>query len=440
MNAPAPRGATVTPRGGPVWLLVAVFVGWIGLRGATWTSTPSVGEPAAAMTARAGPAPRPVLASAEASPAALPADVRGGLSPEVADQFARELPRELAHQLAVETAREMARAMAPALARRMLRERGLGRLVQAEAGAAVPRSGRAARRLALAHPPTRATGGEPVVDSDVQAFRLTPGPSAAAAAPQAPAGQAAPAPPHRSLLAMLPEMLLHPGRVRQSGLAIEPSSRFSADAWVLMRSGMGGNAPLVAGTAGYGGSQSGAVLRYRLFANDQRQAAVFLRAASALALPQREATVGLQLRPLPKVPVVLLGEARLTNDGTGNRLRPAVQAVSQFAPVSLPLGLRGELYAAGGYVGGRGATPFYDVAGVADRKLLMLAPGAELRVGAGAWAGGQRGVGRVDVGPRASVGFHVKRIGLRAAVDYRARVSGNAAPGSGPALTLSAGF
>ena len=104
----------------------------------------------------------------------------------------------------------------------------------------------------------------------------------------------------------------------------------------------------------------------------------------------------------------------------------------------------GALRRAGGLAcarrAGRGATPFYDAQGVVDRKLFAIGKGRELRLGGEAWADGQKGVGRVDVGPRASVAFRVKRIGLRAAVDYRARVAGRAAPGSGPALTLSAGF
>ena len=247
---------------------------------------------------------------------------------------------------------------------------------------------------------------------------------------------------------MLPELLLHPGRARQTlaqnGRSFNPSPRVSADAWFLQRGGSYAStsptAPLVAGTPGYGGSQSGAVLRYRLFLADPHRLSVFLRATSAVNTPDREATLGLSARPFGSIPIVLQAEARLQNDGTASRLRPAVQAVSQFPPISLPLGLRGEAYAAGGYVGGRGATPFYDAQGVVDHHLFGIGQGTDVRIGGGAWAGGQKGVGRVDVGPRASVTFRVKRIGVRAAVDYRARVAGHAAPGSGPALTLSAGF
>ena len=446
-------------------MLVLIIAGWVLLRAATWQ--PGLAEPVRKMTeSTPGAARAPAKAELLAATASvLPADLRAGLSPEVADQVARELPRELAHQLAIETAREMARAMAPALAQRLLHERGLDGLVQAPArptGAgyaarqAPPARGMdraAGRQLALGREPPRWAGSRrqsavraasPAAPGEYQAFRLAAGhqaePASAAATPAAPAAPTT----KRNWLAMLPELLLHPGRVRslagQQPITFNPSPRFSADAWFFNRGGMTGRTPLVAGTPGYGGSQSGAVLRYRLFLADPHRLSVFARVSNAVSTPDREATLGLSARPFGAIPIVLQAEARLQNDGTASRLRPSVQAVSQFPPISLPLGLRGEAYAAGGYVGGRGATPFYDTAGVVDHRLFGIGSNADVRLGAGAWAGGQKGVGRVDVGPRASVAFRLKRIGVRAAVDYRARVAGRAAPGSGPALTLSAGF
>jgi hypothetical protein len=49
---------------------------------------------------------------------------------------------------------------------------------------------------------------------------------------------------------------------------------------------------------------------------------------------------------------------------------------------------------------------------------------------------GNPDVWRVDVGPSLSV----KVKGIRIEADWRQRVGGNAAPGSGPVLTVSAGF
>ena len=63
-----------------------------------------------------------------------------------------------------------------------------------------------------------------------------------------------------------------------------------------------------------------------------------------------------------------------------------------------------------------------------------------MRLGAGAWAGGQEGATRLDLGPRASLRLRLGETASRLALDWRFRVAGEARPASGPALTLSAGF
>lgn len=60
-----------------------------------------------------------------------------------------------------------------------------------------------------------------------------------------------------------------------------------------------------------------------------------------------------------------------------------------------------------------------------------------LSAGFGLWGGVQPGVYRVDAGPRISTRL---RKNIYAHVDWRQRVSGNARPASGPALTLAADF
>ena len=62
---------------------------------------------------------------------------------------------------------------------------------------------------------------------------------------------------------------------------------------------------------------------------------------------------GLALRPLPRLPVSLMGEARVTRTATGDVIRPAFAVVSEFPPAALPLGFRGELYGQAGWVGGK---------------------------------------------------------------------------------------
>ena len=61
----------------------------------------------------------------------------------------------------------------------------------------------------------------------------------------------------------------------------------------------------------------------------------------------------------------------------------------------------------------------------------------QFSAGLGAWGGAQPGVYRLDVGPRVSM--QVRR-NMKVHVDWRQQVLGNAAPGSGPALTLAGDF
>jgi len=221
--------------------------------------------------------------------------------------------------------------------------------------------------------------------------------------------------------------------------------RWSADGWVLARGGQSAPA-LASGAAAYGGSQAGAVLRYALAPSSPLRPQLYGRVATALAdtVRDREAALGLALRPLRHVPVAVMGEVRVQDSGGPVRARPVIMAVSELAPIRLPLGAEAEIYGEAGWAGGRGATAFYDAAGVVEHSVIRPLPGADLRLGGGLWTGGQRGAARLDLGPRielrGAIGKPGKQIGVRLAVDWRFRVAGRAEPGSGPAITLAAGF
>lgn len=216
--------------------------------------------------------------------------------------------------------------------------------------------------------------------------------------------------------------------------------RWSADAWAMVRGGdspAGGAAPFA---ATYGGSQIGAVLRYRLAPASGHRPTAYLRATAALASGgDREVAAGLSLRPVPRVPVAVGAEGRVSRIGQTTVTRPAVVAVTEFAPIALPAETRAEFYLQGGYVGGRGATPFIDGSLRLDRQVAQVGP-VEVRAGAGAWGGAQRGAGRLDLGPSATLGLDHGRAAARLGLDWRLRVAGEAAPDSGPTLTISAGF
>ncbi len=216
--------------------------------------------------------------------------------------------------------------------------------------------------------------------------------------------------------------------------------RFSGDAWLLLRRGGTG-----AGTGGpipasYGASQAGAVIRFSLAPASPLRPALYLRATSAVRAPHdEELAAGLAFRPVKGLPVRAMAELRATRLQSGTALRPAILLVSEFPPLPLPGGFRAETYGAAGYVGGRFATPFAEGQFRLDRRIARFGP-AELRAGAGAWGGAQRGASRLDAGPGATLGFPVGPGNARISADWRFRLAGKAAPTSGPAVTLSAGF
>jgi hypothetical protein len=225
------------------------------------------------------------------------------------------------------------------------------------------------------------------------------------------------------------------------GRLIGDPARWSMDAWALIRDN--GDKIPSAGTlpATYGASQAGAVLRYRLSLRDRRQLTAYLRTTSTVGgLSETSAALGLSARPLPAVPILAAVEGRVTEQGGMRRVQPAAMAVTALPPLALPGSLRAEVYAQGGYVGGRYATPFADGQIRVDRPLATLGR-IEARVGAGAWGGIQKGASRLDAGPGATVSMPLSpKVFGRFAVDWRFRVAGNAEPDSGPALTVAAGF
>lgn len=218
------------------------------------------------------------------------------------------------------------------------------------------------------------------------------------------------------------------------------TNRWSLDAWALVRGNGGGmraDGPIL---ATYGASQAGAVLRYRLSEGTRRPTHAYMRINTALGdRRERDAALGLAVRPLAGLPVALLGEARLSQNSAGTTARPGVMVVSEFPPVGLGAGTRAEAYVQAGYVGGPDATGFAD--GQA-RVVHDLAVGrrVSLSAGVGAWGGLQSGAERVDIGPTATLDLRIGEAAARLAIDYRFRAAGDAMPQSGPAITLSTGF
>lgn len=217
--------------------------------------------------------------------------------------------------------------------------------------------------------------------------------------------------------------------------------RWSGDGWVYLRRGqsvppLGGFAP------SYGASQYGLVVRRDLSSGSRARIQAYARVAGAIDAPatDRQFALGLAARPFSGLPAAVMVEGRAQQGTVGTRLRPAMALVSEIPPVRLPLGLEGDIYGQAGWVGGQDATAFFDLQASAQRTLLTPLPRTELRFGAGAWSGGQRDAVRLDVGPRVSLRTRLGPMPASLSVDWRFRVAGDAAPGSGPAVTLATGF
>ena len=187
--------------------------------------------------------------------------------------------------------------------------------------------------------------------------------------------------------------------------------------------------------------ESGAVLRYRLSMQSPHRPSAYLRTTSTIgSLNETALALGLSARPLARIPIVAAVEGRVVDQAGDRRVQPAVMAVTELPALALPGALQAALYAQGGYVGGRYATPFADGQLRVDRSVLTHGR-AEARLGAGAWGGIQEGASRLDAGPGLTLSAPISsKVFGRLAVDWRFRVAGDAEPGSGPAMTVAAGF
>ncbi len=228
----------------------------------------------------------------------------------------------------------------------------------------------------------------------------------------------------------------------RSNFAEAPAApkRFSADGWLFLREG--GTALAASGTRapGYGRSQAGAVLRYRLAPKSRHDLQAYTRVSAALVDDsEKELAVGLSAKPFARLPLRAHGEARVTRQLGRTEIRPSAFVTTGFHNAGLPLGLATHGYGQAGYVGGDFGTAFADGYVVADREVARFDL-AKLRAGAGAWGGAQKGVARLDVGPSASVDMIIGEVSARLSLDYRVRVAGDASPANGAALTLSTGF
>lgn len=213
---------------------------------------------------------------------------------------------------------------------------------------------------------------------------------------------------------------------------IASPGRWSGSAWLLLRDETG---PALAPGGTLGGSQSGVRIAWRLNGDAVRPLAVSARFHAPVSRRSgAEAAIGLDWRPLGRVPVHILAERRQAI-GREGRSAFALALHGGVSELPLPGGVRLDAYGQAGIVGARSRDPFAD--GAARLSLPLT---GRVSAGAGVWGGAQPGAARLDAGPHVALRLPVAGGSLRLSAEYRFRIAGDASPGSGPAFTLGSDF
>ena len=206
--------------------------------------------------------------------------------------------------------------------------------------------------------------------------------------------------------------------------------RVQLSSWALLRGqqGEGIGPPSLASGGQLGGSQAGARLSY----NFTRQIAATFRASNDVGYRGGEVAGGVRIRPLGNIPLWFTAERRQrVGDGTG-RNAFALFAEGGVYQRPMPWDFELDAYLQAGVVGFHSRDAFIDGALTFTRPVYR-----NFSAGLGVWGGAQPGVHRLDAGPRISMKV---RTNVRVHFDWRQRLTGNAAPGSGPAITLAGDF
>ena len=202
--------------------------------------------------------------------------------------------------------------------------------------------------------------------------------------------------------------------------------RLSLTGWATMRNEGGPDS--LAGAGSLGGSEAGSRLMWRF----TPKLAASLR-ASAPINSQRgaEAALGVRYQPFASWPVAVTLERR---HGFRDYGRNAFALFAEGGLYGQPMPWQATLdgYFAAGVVDFNNPDWFVDGQAAVTRPVWR-----NLSAGLGVWGAAQPGLNRFDAGPRASLKLGR---GMRAHLDYRLNVAGNAHPGSGTVVTLAGDF
>lgn len=228
----------------------------------------------------------------------------------------------------------------------------------------------------------------------------------------------------------MPKIIRTPsGRLPMLAAPLAPRGpgHWSLSAWVLVRDDGGSVALAPGGTLG--GSQAGARIAYGIGGG------VSLSGRAYLPLRQTsgaELAPGIDWQPMRSLPLHLLAERR-QRVGRNGRSTFALTLYGGAVHALTPR-VRLDVYGQAGVVGLQRRDLFADGALRVARRI------GPVELGAGAWGAAQPGAQRLDAGPSLSWRLPLRAANLRLQADWRFRLAGEAAPRSGPALTLAADF
>ncbi len=210
-------------------------------------------------------------------------------------------------------------------------------------------------------------------------------------------------------------------------------SRWSGSGWLVVRGE--GSAGSAFGGGQLGGSQVGLRLAYTI--DRSHRIAIAGRVSAPLSGKGREAAIGVAWQPT-SAPVRIVAEQRVSLDGGDGG--PALGVIGGVGPVAVTPDITVEVYAQAGAIARDGIEAFADGAARIARPMADLGE-TMVDLGVGAWGAAQRDAARLDIGPSLSADVPIGRgAHLRVAVDWRARIAGDARPGSGLVLSLGTDF
>ena len=202
--------------------------------------------------------------------------------------------------------------------------------------------------------------------------------------------------------------------------------RLSISSWATMRKRAGSDS--LANRGMLGGSQAGVRL---LWQADPHLSASLRTSAPVNSQRGVEAALGVRYQPFTSVPVAVTLERR---HAFGEYGQSAFALFAEGGAYGRPMPWNSTFdgYFQAGVVDFNRPDWFVDGQAAVSRPVWR-----NLSAGLGLWGGAQRGLSRVDVGPRATLRVGT---GMRVHLDYRYKLLGNAVPGSGAVVTLAGDF